>query len=223
MSSTKRILSDIVLTRLQAGWPDISGAVQKQDVWKAIEQKVNSIFKLSQFKVNLPNGSTIPDNLAMATYTDVPVTTYASGQKSIATLPVMPISLPRNVGIFGVDVAMSLGLNLGWSFIPLQAGQNNLLRTDFLLNNLMGDVGYEPYGNKIVITKDVTVYKVTKLDFQLIVFDISNYSETDILPIPADYEQQIIDELMVEFSPIQAVPELVSNYPGANTPNTVTK
>ena len=119
--SSKRLISDQVLYRLSGGSPDVSFPVQKQDVWKALEQLVNSMFKLTQFSENLPSGETIPNGLSIATYESVDVSSY--GDVSKATLPVIPIMLPKNMGIFDVRPAMSLPNVSGmFSFIPLAKG-----------------------------------------------------------------------------------------------------
>jgi hypothetical protein len=203
---TKRLLSDQILIRLNSGFVDVSSPVQKEDVWLAIEQKVNSMFKMQHFSMTLPSGETIPENLSLAEYENVAITN-GDGLSCSITLPVMPISLPRNMG---VQAVIPNGL---LPCIPLMAGQRNLLRTDQLLNDLMGEIGYELIGKKIKLTKDLTPFEITTATLQLVVLDISLYSEDDMLPIPADYEQQIIDDLIKQFSPIQPQPSIVSNYP----------
>jgi hypothetical protein len=202
---TKRYLSDIILIRLNSGFVDVSSPVQKEDIWAAIEQKVNSMFKMQQFSMTLPSGETIPENLAMAEYENVAITD-GDGFSCKIILPVMPISLPRNAGIYTV---MPSGCQ---PLIPLLAGQRHLLRTDALLNDLMGEVGYEVIGKTLKLTKDLTPFQITTATLQLVVMDISLYGENDMLPIPADYEQQIIDDLIKAFAPIQPQASIVSNY-----------
>lgn len=216
MVITKRIISDEILFKLSAGYPDVSFQTQKQDIWAAIDNEINSMCKMEYFTQSLPTGETIPTNLNLATYTDIPINSYLNGQKSICTLPVMPISLPRNIGVYEITIAVSLGIPFVSQFIPLQAGQSRLLSTDTLLNDLMGDVGYEVVGSKVIFTKDITFYTISKVDMRLVVFEISNYSETDMLPITADKRTQLVDTLYTKFSPIQPTIDVNSNYPDAN-------
>lgn len=198
---TKRIISDQVLMRLFGGEVDVSSPVQKQDVFKATEQLVNSMFRMEQFQSNLPAGETIPNGVMIATYTDITVTQY--GDFSKATLPVIPISLPRNLGIYNIAPAASLTTNVGhFAFIPLQRGQKELLRTDKLLNQLLGQVGYEPRNNDVVFTQNLLLTNITKVDMELCVFDISLYGETDILPIPSSMEADIVNTLVSQFAPV---------------------
>jgi hypothetical protein len=96
---TKKIISDQVLFRLYGGFPDLSAPVQEEDVWKATEQKVNSLFKLRHLDTTLPSGETIPENTMIATYEGIAVTGLDNGT-SKALLPAIPISLPKNMGVY---------------------------------------------------------------------------------------------------------------------------
>ena len=213
-NTTKRLISDQVLMRLYGGPPDSAAPVQKYDIWKALEQKINAMFKMSQFTENLPNNETIPNNLALATYENIPVIASYSG-KSKSTLPVMPITLPRTAGINEIRPILSINpedsnLILGSPFIPLMAGQDFLLQADNLLNNLSGQIGYTPNGKIVEYTIDVTTLGITGVVMKLVVFDMAQYSETDILPVPSDMESQIVNELIAEFAPATAEPGIVN-------------
>lgn len=218
MSVTKKILSDQVLYRLSGGVPDGNSTVDERDVWKAIEQKVNALFKLSQFAVNLPSGETIPDNLMLATYENISVVKANEGQTK-STLPVMPISLPRNAGINEIIPVLTVTSNtrlVGSPFIPMLAGQNYLLQSDTLLNDLMGNVGYTPNGRTIVYTRDLLLMGITKVDMKLVIFDLSQYGINDILPIPADMEDKIITDLYNQFAGVTPEQGIVNNFTNAN-------
>lgn len=217
MASTKRVLSDQILYVLKGSWPDVAQSVQKEDVFKRIEQVINAMFSLQQFSMNLPSGETIPNNLALATYQDVAIVPFYSG-KAKSTLPVMPVTLPRNAGINEIRPVISTASDriLGNPMIPLQAGQFYLLQADKLLNDLMGQIGYEVNGRTIIYQIDILALGITKVDMKLLVFDMSQYGETDILPLPSEMEDSVIKEVLQFFAPVQSEPSLVSNYP---TPN----
>lgn len=217
-NATKRLLSDQVLFYLKADFPDVADSVQEEDVQKRIEQIVNSMFSMQQFNMNLPSGETIPNNLAIATYQNIDVTTTNSN-KSKSTLPVMPITLPRNAGINEIRPVISDTGDgtLGNPMIPLQAGQSYLLQSDTLLNDLMGQLSYEPNGRTIIYQSDITLLGITKVDMKLIVFDMNQYSDTDILPVPSDMEDAIVQEAIKFFAPVKSEAEIVSNY---STPQT---
>lgn len=211
---TKRLLSDQVRFYLKGTYPDIAMGVQDEDVYKRIEQVLNAKYAMQQFQMNLPSGEIIPNNLAIATYQNVPVVAAYSG-KSKSTLPVMPISLPRATGINEIRPVISNSSDkiLGNPMIPLQAGQSYLLQADSLLNNLMGSLSYEPNGRTVVYQSDLTLLGITLVDMKLIVFDISQYGESDILPVPSDAEDDIVQDVIKFFAPVTSEPSVVSNLP----------
>lgn len=220
--STKKLISDQVLYKLAGGIPDSGFPIKEQDVWNSIDQKFNAMVKAQHFGVNLPNGETIPENLAIATYEDIAVTSYGTN-KSKSILPAMPISLPKNAGINEVlpvlNVTDSGDKIWGKPLIPLLSGQEYLLQVDKLLNDLMGQFAYTPNGITLVYNKDLTTYGINKVDMKLVVLDISRYSVTDILPIPSDMEDKLINDLIADFSPVTAETGLVNNFTtdGQNT------
>ncbi len=205
--TTKFLMAEQVLFRYYGGFYDKSGPVQMTDVYKAIEQKVNSTFKIRHIDTTLPSGETIPENTMIATYENVAVTSTGNG-KATATLPIIPISLPKSMGIY-----LIYDPNHPDNFyVPIQRGQTALLKTDTLLNDLIGDIGYEPKNNTIVFQKDITTFGVSNVTMELCVFDISQYSETEPLPIPADMEDKIVNELVAQFMPVNPETGLVNNY-----------
>ena len=142
--TTKYKIAEQVLFKLYGGAIDISNPVQPQDVIEAVNQEVNVLLKTQHFSVTLPAGDTIPENLMIATYNDVAVTSFG-GKKAKALLPAMPIALPRNMGVFEVSDDEYFS-NL---FIPLLAGQANLVSSQPMISTLLGQTGYEVYGNAI--------------------------------------------------------------------------
>lgn len=212
---TKKNFSDMILYKLAGGIPDASFPIDERDIWDALEHKVNAMFKMQQFNINLPSGGAIPDGMFLATYEDVAVT-RTSNERSKCTLPVMPISLPRNAGINEIRPVLNLTDSgdkmLGNPIIPTQSGQSYLLQADKLLNDLQGQWSYEPNGATILFSKDLTTYDINKVDMKLVVFEISNYSITQDMPIPADLIGQFEDELIKEFAPVAAESGYVNNF-----------
>ncbi len=196
-NTTKQLIAEQVLYRLNGGYIDINSPVQYEDIYKATEQVINGFFKVKHFDTTLPFGETIIDNLSLATYEDVAVTSF--GTKAKATLPVMPISLPKSMGVFAIYSDDQPDAQ----FIPLQAGQTSLLRADKMLNNLLGQIGYEVKGNKVVFNKDITLLDINTVTMELAVMDISQYDTDDYLPIPSDFEAELIEQLVKMFAPVQ--------------------
>ena len=100
------------------------------------------------------------------------------------TLPAQPIAASGDMGIYEV---FSDELN---PFIPIPKQILKVSQgTDLAV--LESKVGYfRSANNKIRFTADPTVSTVT---MRLIINDISKYSDTDILPLPADYNLQVIE------------------------------
>lgn len=195
--ANKRLLADQVKFRLEAGWPDINEAVLYDDIYVAIGQIVNSMFQMEHFSVTLPSGETMPDALSLATYDGVAVESLANG-RSRATMPVMPRSLPRNMGCFDIQDP-----NGFISFIPLLPTQRILLKSQPLINDILGQVGFEVKSKVVEFTKDLRLLDIDTVTMQLVVTDISTFSEIDELPIPPNQEKAIIDELMKQFTGVE--------------------
>jgi hypothetical protein len=200
---TRRYIADQVLFRLDGSSPEVSQSVQLEDVYAAIGQWVNSKFKLRHLSDTLSSGESIPEGASLATYSDVAVST--DGDVASVTLPVMPIALPRNLGVYNVSGG-------GYNFIPLQRGQIQILGAEFMLNTLFGQVAYETVGKKIKFSKNIKLLGINTVDLDLMVFDMSLYNDTDPLPIPAGTEDEIIEKVMAKFINITPESGIVDNY-----------
>ena len=123
----------------------------------------------------------IPEAL-IATYTNISVDNASSVYT--CTLPAQPIAASGDMGIYEV---FSDELN---PFIPIPKQIMKVMQgTDLAV--LESKVGYfRSANNKIRFSADPTVSTVT---MRLIINDISKYSDTDILPLPADYNLQVIE------------------------------
>jgi hypothetical protein len=203
-ASTKYLLGEQVLLRLAGGYRDNSMAVQMEDVVKAIEEIINSIFRTEYYNGTLPSGETIPDNLMIAFYESIAVNSYGDKAKSI--LPILPISLPRNMGVYRVTDENDN------DYIPVPMGQGALLRADKLLNDLLGSVWFEIRRDEIIFSKDITLLGINNVNMYLIVMDISSYSNTDPLPIPKHMEEEIIERAYAKFANVRPETGLVDNF-----------
>lgn len=99
----------------------------------------------------------------------------------------------------------------------MQQGQEFLLNSHQLLNDLLGQVSYTPNGRTVSYSKDLRTLQITKVQMKLVVFDMSQYTETETLPIPSSMENDIVTEVIKFFAPVQPEPSIVSNY---STPKT---
>jgi hypothetical protein len=57
---------------------------------------------------------------------------------------------------------------------------------------------------------------VSAVTIELVVMDIGQYSETDMLPIPADAADMLVQEIWKEYMPIPPETGKVENFTNAN-------
>lgn len=207
--STKYFIADQVRLKLEGGYGKTSSKVQHDDIIAALGQKINQKIKAEYFNVVLPSGETIPDNLYLAEYDNLSVTSV--GTRSKCTLPIMPVSLPRNMGVASVFTNSDATVE----FIPVQHGMMNMLYAqEDILSDLLGQVGYEVMGNQLIFSRDITIDNINAVNVRLVIVDINQYDIHTPLPIPASIEAEIVEELFVDFSRVLGIPinKKVDNY-----------
>lgn len=152
-------------------------------------QVINSMLGLQHFTKTMGGGENIPDGLALAAYDSIAVESYKNISRSV--LPVMPVSLPLNMGIFHVGKTDDI-VN---GFIPFQPGEIQLIGEDELISDILGQIGYWPAGKYIYYNRDITKagsYSISEVFMFLVVKDLSLYEEFDMLPIPSNMENDVI-------------------------------
>lgn len=188
-------LAEEIKKLLDGGDPPLASAVTFNEVKISCGQVINQLLKVDYLQVNSKMREVIPNGSVLGLYEGVVVTKYNT--VSQATLPIKPLKLPRNLGIWSVwqtDKPQT-------EFIPIQMGQFNLLQSQPLINNLMGQVGYENFGLQLVFTKDLTIPNQTvTVDMRLAIMDISQYGDFDILPILPEHEWQVKQEVWKMYS-----------------------
>lgn len=174
------------ILRILEGNPVISGRYHINDVKRLVVQVSNQLLKADHFSINVPEGDTIPNNCMVYTYESVPVVAYKG--KSKCTLPSIPISLPRNMGVLHISKTDAIDE----PFIPIPTSMYGIIKPQALLGDLSGLIGYEVIGKDVVFTKDLTAQGVTSVYMRLVGADLSQLSDYDILPLSADMEAQVI-------------------------------
>lgn len=197
-------MAEEILRILDGGQIQAASAVSANEVKIAIGQVANSLLKVDYLSVNSKLGETIANGTVLGLYEGIVPVSYKTRQ-SKAMLPIKPLKLPRNMGIFSVFMADEPGNE----FIPLQMGQRNLLQSQPLINDLLGQVGYENFGLELLFTKDLPMlYPEKTLSMRLAIMDISEYGDYDILPLLPEHEFQIKQEVVKLFSGI-GIPDKV--------------
>lgn len=189
MATTKYKIAEQVVRIFNGGEIPVATKLKVNEAKLAVEQVLNKMLKMEYLNTNIPMGEVIPNGASIATYENITVQQYGNRSKSV--LPAMPLKLPRGIGVYQIfDPA-----NMNCPFIPLEMGQFGLLTTQPLINNLLGQVGYEWYGTDIIYTTDLTQPDPIEVTMRLVVLDISQYSDWDILPIPPEMEWDVINEV----------------------------
>lgn len=197
MTTKKKIAEQI--QRLIAGNPVISARIHINDVMLAVEQVANQVLKADYFSVSTPEGDTVPNNCMVYTYDNVPVTTYKTNF-SKATLPSIPINLPRNMGVLHVSKIDAIDE----PFIPIPTSMYGIIKPQDLLGQLSGLIGYEVIGKDIVFTQNLPAQGVNAVYIRLVGVDMASLSIYDILPLSSDMEAMVVQSaynLLVQVPP----------------------
>ena len=93
-------LSEEILKILSSGEIQNASNVSLAELKIAIGQCVNARLKAEQFNVNEALGEKIPNGTMLGLYEDIAVTSFNG--KSKATLPIKPVKLLRNMGVWAI-------------------------------------------------------------------------------------------------------------------------
>lgn len=205
--STIKTLEVQVMRRVKAGDLNAGTNLHPMEVRKAIEQSINNLLKVEFFNEILPTGETIPDGCILATYDGIAVVAWNGVSKS--TLPAIPVKLPRNMGVFHVGKTTD-AFN---GFIPMKMGMFSQVSQQRLMSDLFGQYGYELRGKEVIYTKDLTTETpaINSVTMRLIVSDITKFTDYEILPINADMEKMVVEEVVQMFLPEPIIPEIASS------------
>jgi hypothetical protein len=114
-----------------------------------------------------------------------------SDLQATATLPAQPINLPRGMGVWRIYSEK----NPSVSWIPIQSGST------FMLDGMIDDSidllnTYEYFDNKTIYFNSTVAQMPSDMKVQMIIVDPEQISETDLLPIPADMEEDVITDVL---------------------------
>jgi hypothetical protein len=185
MATTKGKLIEQVYRIASGGDASFSNRFKKEDVALLVEQALNKVLKAERF-ANLNEGERGLVDLLLVEYDNVSVTTYKDTSK--CTLPAIPVALPRGQGVYHVS-----GVNSpNDPYVPVQSGQWALIKNQRILGDLGGRIGYEVRGKELIFTKNLPGQSVNSVLIRLLVSDFSKFTNTELLPIPADMEDTVV-------------------------------
>lgn len=199
MATTKYILAEQI-QRLYARYLDKnnpSDVIDIREVKLLVNQSINKVLKLQvaeSFKAGLVD---VP-KCNLIEYTVSAVIADTPNNRSYITLPVIPLTLPMDMGIWSIT-PLSGAMT---PYIPIPA-QDVLVFQGANLSYLEGKIGYYLQGKRVYFTKDITSAangSVSSVLVNLVVSDLSKFTDTDMLPISPEVESAIIDDVLQTIS-----------------------
>lgn len=205
-------LSEEILKMLSGGEIQAASNIDINEIKISIGQVVNSLLKIEHFNINEKMGETIPNGSVLGLYENISCETWNG--KSKCTLPIKPLKLPRNMGIFAIYPKYTTNGNyeLDKEYIPLQMGQGGLIKSQPMINDLLGLVGYENFGDQVIFTKDVkSLFPDMVVAMRLAIMDISLYGDYDMLPILPEQEMAVKEAVIKMYSGVGVADTLVDS------------
>lgn len=192
---TKYLLAEQISRILSGGDIAVATMPSLSEIKVAVGQAINSLLKIDilQMNVNREMDEKIPNAAVIGIYENIAVESYNG--KSRSTLPITPLRLPRNMGVWAIYPKWQndSGIDFDNEFIPLQMGQGGMLKSQALISDLLNQVGYEVFGSHVIYTKDLTqLYPTSKVAMRLVIMDLEQYSDYDTLPIPPEMEANVV-------------------------------
>jgi len=201
--TSKGKLAEQIIRLYKGGDIGTETELDEREVFLLIGQVYNQLLKAERYN-NLNEGDRQASNSIIASYDNVLVKPWKS--KSKIDLPAVPLSLPRNMGVWYV-APMDDPFE---PFIPLQAGQYSMIK-NHVVGLLENKTGYEVHGRELVFTKDLEKEGIEKVFLQLILLDIEDYGETDPLPLPPEIEGTVISQVLALLQPSPPSDKTVDN------------
>lgn len=176
---------------------DVNRSIDHREVELMLNQSINSFLsvetkeKFSEGFIDIPRCNIIK-------YASQTVVSDSGNNRSYVAIPAIPLSLPRDMGVWSVsDIASP-----DTPYIPLPS-QTNIVMQGTNVAQLEQQTGYHVEGLRIYFTKDITISlngSVANVDIYLLVSDLSLLSETDLLPLSPEIEKLVIADVLKTIS-----------------------
>ena len=213
MSTTIRKISEQI-SRLYARGEDKENnntVLNWKEVKPLVVQQINNLIGMTLINLNeMDVGVNITSGM-LARYS-VAVLTRGSGenQEWYANLPAFPVRLKQNLGLYRVGPGGSGIAKLKKAYIIIPECYWDLIDT-LEEADLEGNIGVVPSGDReIVFTSDPGV---TTVNVSLVVNDESTFGDADPLPITAEMETVVIQEVLKLFRPEVKVEKDIEEQP----------
>jgi len=197
---TKYLLAEQSARIIHGGDIGVSSEPSIATLKVVVGQVINKMLKIDYMSTNFQMGEFIQNGAVLGLYENISVTSYNGKSKS--TLPIKPLKLPRNMGVFSVYPKYETNGNveLDKEFIPLQMGQGGLLKSQALISDLMGQVGYEVFGNDVIYNTDLkSLHPNITVSMRLAIMDIDQYDDWDMLPLPPEMQADVVNAVVAMY------------------------
>lgn len=189
--TTKKIIAEQIqrlYSRFKGERENTKPVFDIRELYLIIDQAINRIVSVESLKSFREGSIDIPAT-SLISYSAQSV--VVDGDTSYVDLPIFPIRLPLEMGIYEIT---GTGDPLN-PFIPLPRETAQLMGGT-LISALEQKVGYYlESGRRVRFTTNISGTYPT-VDMRLLVSDMSSLSTTDPLPLNADYEILVIQDVL---------------------------
>ena len=204
--TTKAKLAEQILRLYKGGEVSSDNSLTLPEVKLLVGQALNRILKMERLQMQTQMGEGFPDSTCIATYTTLTVSEDFSRGEYYTTLPVYPMSLPNNMGVWHI----SLLDDADSPFIPIPSSAMGLLK-NLPTGAMEGMTGYEVNGRRVTFKTDDLFSSNEKLLLRLLVVDVDGLTDYDPLPIPTDMEDVVIKEVLTLLGAIKTKEDVVAD------------
>lgn len=194
MATTKNILSEQI-QRIYARFIDknnVSDAIDLREIKLLVNQSINKVLKL-QVAETFKAGFVDVPKCNLIEYTCA-VTSDPTNNRAHITLPVIPINLPLDMGVWSI-AASSAAMT---PYIPIPA-QDVLVFQGTNLSALEQQIGYYIQGTRVYFTKDITLSangSISSVRVNILAADFNTTADNDLLPISPEVETTIMEDVL---------------------------
>lgn len=194
MAVTKFILAEQI-QRIYSRFIDKgneSDVIDTREIILLVNQSINKVLKL-QVAESFKAGMIDVPKCNIVEYTCA-VTSQPANTRAFITLPVIPINLPMDMGIWTISASNAAMT----PYIPVPS-QDVIVFQGTNLSALEQQVGYYMQGKKVYFTKDITTVangSISSVLVNLLVSDFSTQGDNDLLLISPEVENSIIEDVL---------------------------
>lgn len=197
MIRTKRYYAEQILLGLQNNYPESDWKIDFREIYPQMDHVVNKLAAQNYFDNWKLTGTGI-DEQFITTWDEVTVTDYDNKVPSEFTIPSNYAALPNNRGIDEIVPLKFQQNGNDYSVVIMSHGDYRRYK-QMPAGKLEGRLGGYPKGKKFIFTECGVKKKYGNMMVRLVVRSASDIAADEQYPIPANFEGQVIKEVMLYF------------------------